>query len=116
VPDEQEVIREAVEQMDGQWFGPREVPATKPAYHSVFVTRQGGIWVGLHVPSEQKSGQWYEPRTVFDVWEPTGTYLGRVQGPKEIFRRVVVDGHTLVTWMSDELGVQRVVRYQLVWN
>jgi hypothetical protein len=116
VPDEQEVIRVGLEQLEGQWFGPREVPTRKPGYHSIFVTRQGDIWVGLHVPSERKSGQWSEPRTVFDVWEPTGTYLGRVQGPKEIFRRVVVDGNTLVTWMSDELVVQRVVRYQLVWN
>lgn len=117
-PEEQDVIREGLERVESSArpvFGHHELPTAKPAYHSAFVTRQGDVWVGLHVPSVQESGRWYEPRAVFDVWKPTGEYVGRVEGPKGI-RRIVVDGNGLVTWKSDELGIQRVVRYHVVWN
>lgn len=68
------------------------LPDRKPAYRSFSAGLDGTIWVHLHVPAEKREVTaepdddspppltWVEP-TVFDVFEPDGTYLGEVRIP-----------------------------------
>ena len=68
------------------------VPAEKPAYKDFFAGEDGSIWVSVHVAAEKRDVatptdpdrpppiSWVEPR-VFDVFDSTGFYLGRVRIP-----------------------------------
>jgi len=69
------------------------IPATKPPYSAFLISEEGRVWVQRHVAAERlaegdtgtssrpPSPSWIEP-SVYDVFEPDGTYLGEVRVPK----------------------------------
>lgn len=75
--------------------GPPSIPETKPFYRALTGGERGRIWVHRHVKAEKTeivAGRdtsmgpqrtWVEP-TVFDVFEPDGTYLGEVRVPDDM--------------------------------
>ncbi|HEX8694509.1 MAG TPA: 6-bladed beta-propeller [Longimicrobium sp.] len=84
------------------------VPKEKPAFVSIQVDDRGYLWVRPSAPLGQQG-------TAFDVFEPTGVYLGRLQIPLEIpeFMPIFVHGaHVYSVTMTDE-GVPQVVRFRL---
>jgi hypothetical protein len=102
-----------------------EVPATKPFIKFIQVHADGRIWAGLFTPSERfdppvravsstvQPLRWREP-TLFDVFEPDGSYVGQVAVPHEI-RLLDVRGNT--AWgTTRENNVQLVVRYRIEWK
>lgn len=114
---------------DWRWDGP-EIPGTKPPWRSVFAGREGRIWVQLHTPAEpipedeigadedlpgeRPPERWREP-LVFDVFEPDGRYLGRVEAPEgmDLSPGPVIRGDRVWAVARDALGVDYVVRYRL---
>lgn len=99
------------------------VPDRKPAYRGLYVGQDGRIWVHLHAPAEKieretetqvdPSGPpprtWSEP-TVFDVFEPDGTYLGEARVPRRT--SLLVFGATRVWGIRrGEFDEQYVVRF-----
>lgn len=74
-----------------RWDGPA-IPATKPAYDRLLVSEDGRVWVQVSQPSqrtmteaEQRAQEEtlgrpvnpYEEPVVFDVFEPSGEFMGR---------------------------------------
>jgi hypothetical protein len=103
------------------------VPTVKPAYAGFDIGEDGQIWVRVYVPAVKVPADddatparsdrppprtWREPAT-YDVFEPDGTYLGRIRLP---------DGVTLAAHRGDEVwgrasgasGELQLVRYRLV--
>jgi hypothetical protein len=116
-------------QPDWTWNGPA-IPDEKPAFRSLNVGRDGRIWVLLHTPAERipvdqvgEVGDGPNPRPptrwrehpVFDVFEPDGTYLGRVTAPVEmsLYPEPVFDGNRVWAVIRDELDVQYVTRLRV---
>jgi hypothetical protein len=60
----------------------------------------------------------YREPIVFDVFEPTGEYLGRVEAPEgfSIYPRPVIRGMTVWGVVRDELDVARLHRFQVTLN
>ncbi len=109
-----------------KWNGP-PIPDTKPPYTNLYPGRDGRIWVEVPAPSVKVEDTGYDPtdpnavpnewreRFVFDVFGDDGSYLGRVK-PPEGFRTLpqpVFDHDFVWAVESDDLDVQRVVRYRL---
>ncbi|MFO7894943.1 MAG: hypothetical protein R6U63_14605 [Longimicrobiales bacterium] len=109
---------------DWQWNGP-SISDTKPFFQDIAAGRDGRIWVRLHQPgylAEEADPQdprsvdrWAEP-TVWDVFEPDGTYLGQVHAsegfsthPEPVFGA----GHVWAV-TTDELDVEYVTRFRIV--
>lgn len=71
------------------------IPAEKPAFAGLYGGEDGSIWVHLHVAAEKREAvsapapdrppplTWVEPR-IFDVFDSTGSYLGRVRIPPRV--------------------------------
>ena len=110
---------------DWQWNGPR-IPDNKPPFKGVFPGRDGRIWVWLSTPGVETVNPNYDPSVrsssatrwsegvSFDVFEADGSYLGRVDAPDGFRPSPTVFGEDAVWAVTrDELGVQRVVRYQI---
>lgn len=117
-------------QLDWSWNGPA-IPDQKPPFQGLLVGKDGRIWVLLHTPGEpipeeevgrpgddgpnpRPARRWRE-RPAFDVFEPDGTYLGRVEAPADLslVPRPVIDGDRVWAVVRDALDVQYVVRYRL---
>lgn len=107
------------------WTGPA-VPDRRPPFTHIAVGREGRIWVQVSVPPEEEENPAYDPgkpdsrRTLsveptrFDVFEPDGTYFGRVRAPSDFSPRpTVFDGDHVWAVTRDSLGVERVVRYRI---
>jgi hypothetical protein len=110
-----------------RWNGP-PIPETKPPFSELFIGLDGRIWVmvaqpGERIPAEEIGPvdpaaslpeQWREP-VAFDVFEPDGTFLGRVRAPEglEIFPRPVFRGEEVWAVVRDELDVAYVVRLRV---
>jgi streptogramin lyase len=72
------------------------IPKTKPAYRQLEVDEDGRVWVDRYVEAvhrdrppreagdERPLLTWFEPRT-FDVYQPTGEFLGTVVLPPKTF-------------------------------
>lgn len=119
-------------QPDWTWNGPA-IPDVKPPFRDLFVGKDGRIWVLLSTPGERiaddqlprpRNGpdprpvnQWREP-VAFDVYEANGTYLGRVNGPAELslIPEPVFDGNSVWAVVRDQLEVQYVVRFRVVFQ
>jgi hypothetical protein len=122
------------------WTGP-EIPATKPIYHDLAIGKDGRIWVpiipevtarlgsvpgmsggggvgssSLPQPSRLSPRDPPKPRpALYDVFEPTGAYIGQVQIPPRT-TVAVRDGDRLWAVVSDEDDVQSLKRYRIVWR
>ena len=112
-----------------RWNGP-PIPDTKPPFRSVLVGEDGRIWVLLSLPSqvimsiaeavaeEQRTGnrptRFREP-AAFDVFEPDGRYLGRVDVPEGFssFPEPVFRGDHVWAVARDSFDVASVVRYRI---
>jgi hypothetical protein len=112
-----------------RWNGP-PIPATKPAYADLMASDEGRIWVRPHVASERylsadeqraeaerqdlPVNPFREP-VVFDVFEPTGEYLGRVTAPAgfQVYPAPTLRGDTVWAVVTDELDVARIHRFEV---
>jgi hypothetical protein len=111
-------------QADWRWNGPA-MPDRKPLFRALNVGEDGRIWVSISQPSEEIAltdtverapdaappTRWREP-TVYDVFDPDGTYLGRVPMPARTTMHAARGDHV---WgiMLDEDDVQQVVRWRV---
>lgn len=112
-----------------KWNGP-PIPDVKPPYSTLLTSEEGRIWVRIHVPSErymtagderaeearleQPVNPYREP-VVFDVFEPSGEYLGSVETPDgfSLYPRPVIRDMTVWGVVKDELDVARLHRFQV---
>jgi hypothetical protein len=101
-------------------------PPVKPAFSGFNIGDDGQIWVKLHVPAvktpldeDEKPKDpnarpvetWSEPAT-FDVFQPDGTYLGRVRMPDRV-NLLAHRGDELWGSTAGEFGELYLVRYRL---
>lgn len=113
-----------------RWSGP-SIPSTKPFIRSLSTGEDGRIWVsvarpGERVPEGETAGpprvqvgevrrvpdpKWRQP-LVYDVFEPSGHYLGRVAAPPKATFRAMRGNHVWAV-TRDSLDVEQVVRYRL---
>lgn len=133
LPDEAKIERERLtkefrDNFPGwRWNGP-PIPTTKPAYSAMLATDEGRIWVKPRVPSERvlspedqrdeearREGPVnpYREPVAFDVFEPTGEYLGRVAAPAgfQMYPAPTIRSDTVWAVVTDELDVARVHRF-----
>ncbi|HUF49963.1 MAG TPA: 6-bladed beta-propeller [Longimicrobiales bacterium] len=99
------------------------VPSTKPAFKALSVDAEGVIWVERYVEAQQTTqpapppGQprppsnWREPRT-FDLFEPTGRFLGTIVAPPRVTLRAR-RGMQVYGVLSGEFDEQYMVRYRI---
>ena len=88
------------------------IPDTKPAYSELRTDSQGRIWVRRYVEAVSSPGPerapgdarprrvWREPPT-FDVFEPTGQFLGTITLPFNAAVHDAIDRHLWVTIRGD---------------
>jgi hypothetical protein len=110
-----------------RWNGP-EIPQTKPPIRGIFAGDDGTIWVQVSVASEphvpDRVGDptagifaavpFLEP-SVYDVFEPNGTYVGQVRAPD---RTVLLVLKRDVVWgvHRGEDDVNTVRRFRVQWR
>ena len=98
------------------------VPSTKPPYREFLIAQDGRIWVRLHATAVQVEREdappdrppvpsWVAP-SVFDVFEPDGTYLGEVRVPTGT-TVMVARGETAWGTRQGESGEIYVVRLRV---
>lgn len=109
-----------------RWNGP-EIPDVMPPFNGVYAGVDGRIWVSLHQPVTEEDNPDFDPAeegslptrwitpTVYDVFEPDGTYLGRVHTPEDFSAgpQPVFGTDWVLATTRDDLGVQRIVRYRI---
>lgn len=91
-----------------------EVPRHKPPLKHVRFGEDGRVWVSVSVPSVRREGEWMDP-TAFDVFEPDGTFLGRVHLP-EGFSVLASRGDHAWGVLRGEFDVESVRRYRIEWR
>ncbi|NKB88768.1 MAG: hypothetical protein GKS06_11155 [Acidobacteria bacterium] len=108
----------------GREIGADPIPATKPYFQAIDVGRDGKIWLRRYAeavfradvpdnaPDQPPVRRWLEP-TVYDVWEPEGTFLGTLRFPDGVVVRET-RGDQIWGTETDATGVQRVVSYRIV--
>ncbi len=119
------------------WEGP-DVPREKPPLRELHVDATGRIWAQLSQPARlnpavppptEPTGEiavarhrWVEPM-VFDVFEPTGRYLGRVRFPDGVGDTLLgpkigfaIQGDTVWAVSYDQDDVPIVKRYRINWG
>ena len=102
-------------QSNWTWNGP-DVPTVKPSWLNFQVADDGRIWVALELPRDGSTPATSPARNgVYDVFEPVGTYIGRVSVPSNI---VMFTRRGDKVW-GVEMGkddIPRVVRYRITWS
>lgn len=127
-----------------RWNGP-PIPVVKPAYAGLLAAADGRIWVRRHTKSRkttsdearrveedraasgsptgtgrrsERSGNPYTEPVVFDVFEPDGTYLGRVDAPEDfaLYPVPVFRGDTVWAVVRDDLDVSHVHRFEIEFD
>lgn len=135
LPDEKAIRRKQItenftENFPGwRWNGP-DIPDVKPAYRDFLVSDEGRIWVLASMPSERTMSDaevraeeqrlerpvnpYVEP-VAFDVFEPTGEYLGRVTAPDglQLNPRPVIRDMDVWAVITDDLDVARVHHFRV---
>jgi hypothetical protein len=123
------------------WNGP-EIPRTKPAYEFLSIDGAGRMWVQLDegpraredsatldrgdvvMTQSRRAGtttpalEWSCPSagwSLFDVFEPTGRYLGQVRIPARI-DPIVMRGDFIWAATCNDDDVPSVVRYRIAWR
>jgi hypothetical protein len=121
------------------WNG-ADIPRVKPVYSSLTVSGDGRLWVqlaegpgakedsaalgrGQMMFAEGRGGRapvakWACPSTgwlLFDVYDPSGQYLGQVRVPPRVDPLVMRGDLVWATTCNDD-GVPSVVRYRIGWN
>lgn len=121
----QSIIQRSRSQGIDPQYDPDSVPDTKPFFRDIQVGEDGRVWVWRYVAAEKRDDveplpdrperpllTWREPWT-YDVFEPDGTFLGSVVVP-ELFQPLVLHGDRIWGSLTDEDGVERVVRLRVV--
>ena len=127
----EEMVIASMRQIDPtwRWSGP-PIPDTKPYLMSLTVGRDGRIWarvsqLGERIPDAEldegapsASGaqrrpvpQWREP-VVYDVFEPSGEFVGRLAVPPRI-TLFVMDGDRAWGVTRDSLDVEQITRFRI---
>lgn len=119
------------------WEGP-DIPREKPPLRDLYVDVDGRIWVQLSQPARlnpsiptprEPTGEigaarhrWLEP-LVFDVFEPSGRYVGRVRFPDGVGDTMLgpkigfaIQGDTAWAVSYDQDDVPIVKRYRIRWG
>ena len=113
----------------GRWGeAGKKVPGQKPPYWGFWVDDEGRVWVALHgegshFPETEEErarrerwnnppSEWWED-LAFDVFDPTGRFLGTLRPENRLSRPVASKGRQLWMIEADALGVQQVVRYRI---
>jgi hypothetical protein len=126
----------AMDAMRGQREGSLPgMPRVKPFIKEFSIANDRRLWVSVHVESERYSPApltgtapfsgrslgppveqipWREPN-VYDVFEPDGTYVGRVRLPYD-FVPLAAQGDDVWGVFRDEFDVEYVHRYRVQWN
>ena len=129
-------VEERLRQTDPNWSwsGP-DIPDTKPLYHDLVTGLDGRIWVRLtpdvrtgpgvsgsvgisggNAPGRRPSGGAEPPKaSLFDVFEPDGTYLGQVQVPAGAYAMVRRGDQVWGVAIGDD-DVPRIKRYRINWR
>lgn len=102
-----------------------QIPDEKPPLRSVDVDHDGRIWVNRYVAAEERTDvepqrdperppalTWREPPT-FDVFEPSGRFLGTVKAPRNV-RILWRHGDVLWGVLRGRFDEDYVVRYRLM--
>jgi len=116
------------------YTGP-DVPDHKPAYKKFLMAEDGRIWVWSFTVSEPSPTPPEAPRNYpdevwrtdpggghFDVFEPTGRWLGTVRVPPEIeygwpsSPEPVIRGDTIWAATTDSLEIEYITRYEIRWR
>ena len=114
-------------QPNWSWNGP-PIPDHKPFFKALLAGRNGRIWAMLSTEAQAIENENHDPdnpysqpvfwreATRYDVFEPDGTYLGVVVPPDDFdhLPTPVFDGDHVWAVATDELDVERVVRYRIV--
>lgn len=109
-----------------RWDGP-EIPDTKPFFSRILIGAAGRIWVLREMEAYERHDPDFNPTDPFDTeirwlpertldaFLPDGTFLGTVRLPRELDWRVppVLKADTMWAVSRDELGVQRIRRYEI---
>lgn len=131
VPDDerawnQDVITRSMRGTDPEWRwqGP-EIPRVKAPIAGLHIARDGRIWVAVSMPSDRipdaergpvREGRpappLYRDRTAYEVFSPTGVFLGRVQMPGSA-TFMEADGDKLWVLERDADDMPGVVRYRV---
>lgn len=133
-PDEKAEAESRVQRMmrglQPNWrWNAAPIPDVKPPFTDVHVGLDGRLWVTVPQPGERIPQNEIEApddpnaplptrwraRIAFDVFEPDGTYLGRVRAPHGFatLPRPVFRGDRVLAVVRDELDVQYIVRFRV---
>ena len=111
------------------WDG-AEIPPNKPAFTYLIAAASGEIWVvrpgkGERLPDciqdplqaghvQARDAPCWRDRTLLDVFDAEGRYLGEVTPPDYFGTNLHINGDTIVSVVEDEAGTIMVKRYRLV--
>ena len=112
-----------------RWDGP-PIPDTKPHFSGLLTGEDGRVWVLRDGPAFGVEDPEYDPtdpddveirwrqERLMDAFERDGTFLGSVTMPRTLDDRVppVLRGDTLWAVTRDDLGVQRIERFELTFG
>ena len=90
-----------------------EIPRHKPPVRRLYFSSDGQLVVWASVPSRFVNGKWVES-TVYDVFDPTGRFRGRVHIPDGFSMGYLKDDELWGVW-RDEDGVESIRRYKIQW-
>jgi hypothetical protein len=129
-------IEDAMREVDPLWtWGGRDLPKVKPFYSEIIVGLDGRIWLTREkatpplVRAPSTSGRAgagaamteapdpsfvYRP-TLFDVFEPSGAFIGQVQAPPKV-SLIVLKGDYVWGVARDDDDVEFVKRYRIIWK
>ncbi|MBT8249425.1 MAG: hypothetical protein HKO65_09560 [Gemmatimonadetes bacterium] len=111
-----------------RWSGPR-IPSSKPMFSGLLTGLDGRIWVQRDGTAYEVEDPDFDPddpydteirwhqEQMLDAFEVDGTFLGTVLLPRHLDWRVppVLWADTMWAVTRDELGVQRIARFELVF-
>lgn len=103
----------------------QSVPRLKPFFQGLYIGDEGRLWVKVHVASERYSPvpqsnelvaplRWREGN-VFDVFEPSGLYIGRVRVPDGM-RILKFAGDRIWAVSKGDFDVEVLKQYRINWN